>query len=182
MNRVFSISLSILTIVILLFGFQTTFVSCTKTSTTDTVTITKIDTLTKTDTLSTSDTAITIQLLTSTPWKLLYLRGVSDDTIVYYTRGGQYNENFDAQLITFNANMTGAFIDGNSGNHTFTWNWSNSSNTQLTWVATNNPPFPTETFVWDDLRYRNDSLLFNQYSTFEGNNSQVECILVPQSH
>ena len=182
MSRVFSVSLSILTIVIVLFGFQTTFVSCTKTSTTDTVTITKIDTLTKTDTLSTSDTAITIQLITSTPWKLLYLRGVTDDTIVYYTRGGQYNQNFDAQLLTFNANMTGAFIDGNSGNHTITWSWSNASNTQITFVASNPPPLPAQTVVWDNLRYRNDSLLFDQYWTFEGINSQSECIAVPQSH
>jgi len=180
MSRVFSLSLTILTIVIFLFGFQTTFVSCTKTSTSDTVTITRIDTLIKTDTLSTPDTAITIPLITSAPWKLLYIRGVTDDTIVYYTRGGQYNVNFDAQLVAFNANMTGTFIDASSGTHTITWNWSNSSNTQITWVASNPSPFPSQTVVWDNLRYRNDSLLFDQYWTFEGINSQSECVAIPQ--
>jgi hypothetical protein len=183
MTRIFSISCSLIIALIVLFGFQTTFTSCTKTTTHyDTVTVTKTDTTVKTDTVALSDTAVTVQLLTANPWELQYIRMVSGDSIIYYTRGGSYSENFAAENITFSSNLTGTFVDPTGASHPFTWSWSNATNTQITLIITTGIPLlPTETFVWDNLRYKNDSLLFDQYDSFGTVNQQAECVMIPLS-
>jgi hypothetical protein len=181
MNRIIALALPCFLAFFILFGASSGFTSCTKTNTkTDTVDITKTDTLTKTDTVNT-DTTVTLQILTANPWQLQSILGVTDDSVVYYTRGGQYNEDFDAQLYTFNANQTGTFLDGAGGSHTFTWTWSNSTNTQITMIISNPSPLPAMTNVFDNLRYKNSSLLFDQYWTYEGISSHSQCVMTPQT-
>ena len=181
MTRIFSMSVSLFIALIVLFGFQTTFTSCTKITTHyDTVTVTKTDTTVKTDTVALSDTAVTVQLLTASSWQVQYVRMVSSDSIIYYTRGGTFNENFNAELITFNSNLTGTFVDPTGTSHSFTWSWSNATNTQITLIITTGIPLlPTETFVWDNLRFKNDSLLFDQYDSLVTVNQQAECVMIP---
>jgi hypothetical protein len=181
MTRIFSMSVPLFIALIVLFGFQTTFTSCTKTTTHyDTVTVTKSDTTVKTDAVALSDTAVTVQLLTASPWQLQYIRMVSGDSVIYYTRGGTSNENFDTELITFSSNFTGTFVDPTGTSHSFTWAWSNSTNTQITLVITTGIPLlPTETIVWDNVRFKNDSLLFDQYDSLGTVNQQAECVMIP---
>jgi hypothetical protein len=181
MTRIFSISCSLSIALFVLFGFQTTFTSCTKTTTHyDTVTVTKTDTTVKTDSVSLTDTAVTVQLLTTNPWELQYTRMVSGDSIIYYTRGGAYNEDFDAEYITFSSNLTGTFVDPTGTSHSFTWSWTNATNTQITLIiSTGIPLLPAETVVWDNLRFKNDSLLYDQYDSFGTVNQQAECIMIP---
>ena len=183
MTRIFSVSGSLFIALMVLFGFQTTFTSCTKTTTHyDTLTVTKTDTTLKTDSVALTDTAVTVQLLTASPWELQYIRMVSGDSIIYYTRGGAYNENFDAELITFSSNLTGTFVDPTGTSHSFTWSWSNSANTQITLIISTGIPLqPTETVVWDNLRFKNDSLLFDQYDSIGTLNQQGECVMISLS-
>jgi len=183
MTRIFSISCSLFIALFVLFGFQTTFTSCTKTTTHyDTVTVTRTDTTVKTDSVALTDTTVTVQLLAASPWQLQYTRMVSGDSIIYYTRGGAYSENFAAELITFSSNLTGTFVDPTGTSHSFTWSWSNATNTQITLVITTGIPLlPTETVVWDNLTFKNNSLLFDQYDSIGTLNQQGECVMIPLS-
>jgi hypothetical protein len=182
MKTILSLGLSTFVFIFLLFAFPTPFVSCTKNVTkTDTVnkmdTLQKIDTVSRIDTVST-DTAVTVQLLASRQWQLQYIRGVTDNDSVIYTRGGTYNIDFDPQTITFNPNFTGSLTDIASASHSTTWSFSNSSNTGLTLVVSNKFPLPNQTYVWSNMSYRNDSLLIDQYSTYLTVNSESEIIWV----
>jgi hypothetical protein len=181
MKRILGFSLSLFVIFMIMCTFQTGFTSCTKTSVTDTITITKIDTtvMVKTDTIS-SDTALTLQILTANSWKIQYLRAVTDDTITFYTRGGTYNQDFDAEYVTFNANLTGVLVDAVGASHQMTWNWSDSSNTQITFIIQNPLPLVPQTTVWNNIRYKNDSLLLDQYWTYAYINSQAEVVWIPK--
>jgi hypothetical protein len=177
MSRIIALALPCFLAFFILFGASTGFTSCTKTNTktiTDTVDITKTDTVN-------ADTAVTTQILTSHTWMLQYYRSVTGDSIVYYTRGGAYNEDFDAETLAFSSNLTGTFVDGSDASHSFTWSWSNSSNTQLSFVVANPSPLPSQTIVWDNLAYRNDSLIVDQYWSYETTNSQAEAVFVPQN-
>jgi hypothetical protein len=181
MKHIFSLGLPAFILIFLLFGFQTTFISCTKTVTnTDTVTVTKTDTLVKTNTDTVSkDTAITVQLLASRPWQLQYIHSVTDNDTVVYTRGGAYNVDFDSQVITFNSNFTGSVVDIASAFHSTVWSFSpDSVNNELILVVNNQPSLPNQTYTWSNMTYRNDSLLVDQYSNYQGVNSQAEIIWV----
>jgi hypothetical protein len=135
-------------------------------------------TVTKTDTLTLSkDTTVTTQILSSRTWMLQYIHGVTANDTVYYTRGGAYNIDFDKQSVSFNAAGTGTVIDIAGDSHDMTWNFTNSANTALTLVA-DNTGIPNQTYYWDNLRYRNDSLLLDQFSSYQGTNSQAEIIWV----
>jgi hypothetical protein len=183
MKQLISLGLSTLALIFFLFGFQTTFVSCTKTKTvtnTDTVTVTKTDTLT--DVVS-KDTAITVQLLASRQWQLNYIHSVTDNDTIVYQRGGAYNVDFDAQVITFNSNFTGTVVDITSASHSTTWSLSpDSVNNELIFVVSNPSSLPNQTYTWSNMTYRNDSLLVDQYSNYEGVNSQAEIIWVGLAH
>lgn len=174
MKPILKLTATSFVLIFILFGVQAPFSSCTKTVTkTDTVTLTKTDTLVKT---VSKDTAITAQLLASRQWEVQYLRDVTNNDTTIYTRGGAYNVNFNSQLLTFNTNFTGSVVDINSVSHTTTWNFTNSANTALTLVVSNPSPLPYQTYNWNNMTYRNDSLLIDQYSSYQGNNSQTEII------
>jgi hypothetical protein len=175
MKRIFNLTLGFSTfgVAFFLIGLQTTFVSCTKTvEKSDTVTVTQTDTL-----IISKDTMVTAQILASRPWLLQYIHGVTANDTVYYTRGGAYNIDFDKQTATFNVAGMGNFIDIVGATHGMTWDFTNSSNTALTLVA-DNTGIPNQTYSWDNLRYRNDSLLLDQFSSYQGTNSQAEIIWV----
>jgi hypothetical protein len=181
MKQLISLGLSTLALIFFLFGFQTTFVSCTKTKTvtnTDTVTVTKTNTDTVTDVVS-KDTAITVQLLASRQWQVQYIHSVTDNDTVVYQRGGAYNVDFDPQVITFNSNFTGTVVDIVAASHSTTWSLSpDSVNNELVLVVSNQSPLPNQTYTWSNMTYRNDSLLVDQYSNYEGVKSQAEIIWV----
>lgn len=161
MKSFFAPGLSTLALIFLLFGLQTTVASCTKT-------------VTRT---ASKDTAITIQLLTSRQWKLQYIHGVSDNDTVFYTRGGAYNVDFDPQTITFNPDFTGTVIPISSVPQSLTWGFLNQSNSSLSFVVDHGSA-PDETYSWDNMSYRNDSLLIDQFSSYQGVNSQAEIVWI----
>lgn len=159
--------------------------SCTKDNTiykTDTLMVIKKDTLTvvQKDTVIIKDTAITLQLLTSKSWVMQEIRGVQGNNLLYYKRGGTSNtESFDADHIKFDANKTGTYVDGNGATHQISWDFSNSDNTKLTFIVSNPVPLTSQTVVYDNLRYKNGVLLFDQYWTYNNINSHAQAIRTP---
>jgi len=155
MTRIFSISCSLSIALFVLFGFQTTFTSCTKTTTHyDTVTVTKTDTTVKTDSVSLTDTAVTVQLLTTNPWELQYTRMVS--VIVSSTIP---EVALTMKILMPNTSLLVRilrdFVDPTGTSHSFTWSWTNATNTQITLIiSTGIPLLPAETVVWDNLRFK----------------------------
>jgi hypothetical protein len=162
----------------LLFMLQTGVSSCSKDQTiykTDTVVVTKRDTV------IIKDTAITLQLLTANSWKMQEIRGVQGNNLLYYKRGGTGNtESFDAEYITFNANKTGLYLDGAGYSHQLTWDFSNSENTKITFTMENPAPLASHTVVYDNLRYKNGALFFDQYWTFNNVHSHAQVIRTPR--
>jgi hypothetical protein len=162
---------------ILLFLFQSGVSSCSKDpdNDTDTVTIIKHDTLIK------QDTMLTAAILASHPWKVLEERGVAGGSIVYYYRGGSGNtQSFDNERVTFNANGTGTHTHNNGTVINMTWTFSNPQNTKLVWTVLNTPA--TYNITWDNIRYKNGNMYFDQYYT-DGNtgiNSHSNQIRIPQ--
>jgi len=155
---------------IILFTFQSSLTSCTKDKTIyDTVTVVKTDTVI-------TDTAITLQLLTANSWKMQEIRGVVGNTPLYYLRGGTTGntDNYDNEYLTFNANKTGVYVDPAGGNHQLTWDFSNSTNTKITFVIQNPSPAASQTVVYENLRYKNKALYFDQYWTYNGTNSHAQ--------
>jgi hypothetical protein len=139
------------------------------------------DTIVKTDTIIKKDTALTAQILTSHPWKILEERGVQGSAIIYYLRGGTNNtQSFDNEYITFNSNNTGVLTINSGGQYNFTWAFANSDNTKLTWTVVNTPS--TYTITWENIRYKNGNLNHDQYFT-DGNtgvNSHSQQIRMPK--
>jgi hypothetical protein len=164
--------------ILLLFIFQFSLSSCTKDNTiykTDTVTVIKKDTV------IIKDTAISLELLTANSWKMQEVRGVIGNTILYYQRGGTGNtENYDNEYITFNTNKTGILFDANNATHQITWDFANTALTKLTIVVQNPAPLASQTMVYENLRYKNKALLFDQYWTYNGTNSHVQVIRTPK--
>jgi len=161
------------TILLLLFitTLENGLSSCTKDKTIyDTVTVVHKDTVTviQTDTLIIKDTAITTELLSAHPWQMQEIRGVAGGSIVYYLRGGSGNtQNLDLEYITFNADKTGLYVDGNGFPRSITWDFTDSTNTKLIWTIYNTPA--TFSITWDNIRFKNNSHYLDEYHT-DGNN------------
>jgi hypothetical protein len=163
-----------LCILVFLLSFQTTFTSCKKETTVhDTVTVVK------TDTLIIKDTAISLGLITANSWKLIYLQGVVGNTIYLYERGGSNNIiNFDNEYLAFNQNKTGIYFDANGATHQLTWDFMNTQNTTLTFTVTNPSPTPSQVVIWDNVRYKNGALLYDEYWSLSGTNSHSQGIRI----
>lgn len=155
--------------------------SCEKDVTTyDTVTVTKTDTLTQNDTLVIMDTTVTLELLTANSWKMQELRGVIGNDITFYERGGTSNtENYDNEYIRFNADGTGILYDAAGTTHNITWAFADGTTTKLTFVVSNPPPIASQNVVYENLRYKNNTLLFDQYWSYNGINSHAQAVRVP---
>lgn len=163
---------------VLLSMVQTSVSSCTKDETIyDTVTVIK------TDTLVIQDTAITLQLLTSTSWKTQEIRGVIGNTLLFYSRSSNSNtEDYSNEYITFSADKTGVLYDAAGALHQLTWNFNNNTNTKLTYIVQNPAPLASQTVVYENLRYKNNALLFDQYWTYNNINSHAQVIRSPKNN
>jgi hypothetical protein len=173
MKKLISVS-SFLVFASLLF-LQTGVTSCTKEKiVVDTVTVTK------TDTLIIQDTTVSLELLTANSWKLQEIRGVNGNTMVFYERGGTLNtQNFDNEYIRFRADGTGTYFDASGATHQITWEFSNEARTKLTFVVSNPAPLESHIVVYENLRYKNQALLFDQYWTYDNINSHAQVIRIP---
>lgn len=165
----------------LLFIAQTTVSSCTKTVTViDSIIHTQTDTLISIirDTLQEKDTALTAAILTATPWKLQEVRALSGGTYIYYTRGGTANsQSFDNEYITFHADNSGTYQDNAGSTTTFTWQFTNTSNTQLVWIW--NLPQPV-TITWENIAYDDGALRYTEYYTQFGTNVLASEVRIPK--
>ena len=171
------ISLCSFSFVFILVLFQLGLSSCTK----DTITKTDTVIVTKKDTLIIKDTAITLQLLTANSWKIQQIRGVVGNTITSYLRGGSSNtDNYDNEYITFNTNKTGIYFDFNGGIHQITWDFSNTDNTKIIFVVSNPAPLAAQTVAYENLRYKNGALLFDQYWSYNNVNSHAQVVRIPK--
>jgi hypothetical protein len=75
------------------------------------------------------------QLLTANTWKMMKDSGTLGTTPYYYVRGGSSNTtNLDGDSIKFDLNNTGIYY-GNGSSKSFTWNFANSAQNELTWVV-----------------------------------------------
>ncbi len=159
---------------------QVGVISCTKTETIiDTVTTIKVDTVIRVDTLREQDTTLTAAILTANSWKPLEMRGLVNDTYVYYLRGGSTNtQSFDNEYMTFNANNTGVYHDNAGGNTSFTWNFTDASNTQLIWVWNN--PTGQITITWENINYDDGAIRYTEYYNQFGSNILVSATRIPK--
>lgn len=158
---------------------QTGFTSCTKTNTvTDTVTVIKRDTVTRVDTLQLKDTAVTLEILTANPWKLLEVRALVANGPVLYLRGGSANTlNFDNEFITFNPNHTGVYTDNFGTSTTLSWNFTDATNTTLQWTWNLSTPV---VITWEHLFYKNAALHYDEYYNQSGTNTLGAEIRIPK--
>lgn len=158
---------------IILLTMQTGVSSCTKE-------VVKVDTLTKIDTVVIQqDTTVTLAILTANKWRSQEIRGViGNDTIVYQRGGTNNTQDYDNEYIQFNADGTGILYDAAGTTHQTTWSFSDSSHTKLTFIVFNPAPIPSQTVTYDNLRYKNKALLFDQYWSYQGINSHAQLIRV----
>lgn len=174
MKKIFSFSAIIL--FCLFISLQPTLSSCTKDKTIyDTVTVIKRDTIVqiKVDTLKITDTTVTAQILTAHPWKLQEIRGVKNNSAYYYLRGGNSNtDNFDNEYIIFNANKTGSYFDNNGGQSSLTWDFIGQDNSKI--IYTVNFPSVVTTINWENLRFKNGAIKYDEYYSQNGFNSHSQ--------
>lgn len=169
---------------LILFLLQAGITSCTKDKTIyDTVTVVKKDTIRIIDTVVIQDTAISLQLLTATSWRVQEMRGVIGNSILYYVRGGVNNtENYDHEYITFRPDKSGVLFDAAGAMHQITWNFTNSKNTEITMVVQNPFPMASQTVVYENIRYKDRALHFDQYWTYNNINSHAHLVRTPKAN
>jgi len=164
------LSLSAIGVLWILLAAQGGLTSCTKDHTIyDTFTVVKNDTVTviQKDTVTIKDTMLTAEILCANQWKYQVYRGVfGGDSLVYYRGGTSNNFNFDDDYMEFynDGSHTGFSSDANGGSHVITnWQFTNSEHTQMTfnWFITNSSVYHFVT--WDNIRYKNKSIMFDEY-------------------
>jgi len=163
-----------------LFSFQVGVTSCTKTETIiDTVTQIRVDTVIRVDTFQERDTPLTAAILTANSWKPLEMRGLVNNTYVYYVRNGSNNtQSFDNEYMTFNVNNTGIYHDNAGGETSFTWTFTDASNKTLVWVWNN--PVEQITVTWENIGYDDGAIRYTEYSNQFGANTLVSEVRIPR--
>jgi hypothetical protein len=167
--------------IVLLFYItpQTTLVSCTKTNT---VVKTVVDTVTviQKDTITIKDTTLTTPILTANSWKIQEIRGILGTTAVYYLRGGSGNTmNLDNEFITFSSNNTGVYTDNFGTPTTFTWNFTDATNTKLIW----NWNWNSTTLIpvtWEHIYYKDGAIHYTENYILSGQNEVGAGIRIPK--
>lgn len=161
---------SAILLMIILSIVQGGLTSCTKDHTIyDTVTVIQKDTVTviEKDTVTIKDTMLTAEILCANQWKYQVYRGVfGGDSLVYYRGGTSNNFNYDADYMEFynDGSQTGFSMDALGSPHLIKgWQFTNSEHTQMTfqWYVTNSPIYHFVT--WDNIRYKNKSLMYDEY-------------------
>lgn len=169
-----------LTLLLLLhFGLN----SCSKGHTIDhTVYDTVKVTITAHDTTVIKDTAVSFQLLTANSWKIKEIRGVLANNAYYYLRGGTNTGiNYDNESITFNANKTGSYVDPNGYSSVMTsWDFVGNDSTKIVFVIAF--PTVTTTLHWENMRYKNGALYYDEYYTQNGNNCHEHGVRIPRGY
>ena len=164
--------------VIFFMALQPTFTSCSKTNTkiiNDTVTVVERDTIVQ------KDTALTIQILTANSWKILEIRALTDSMPLLYRRGGTANtDDFDNEYITFKADNTGIYTDNNAFQTTFTWNFTDATNTSLTWTWNLPAPEAPVVVTWENIYYKNAAIHYDEYYFRDGKNVLSAGIRIPK--
>ena len=164
------LSTSLVFLMIILLTVQGGLTSCTKDHTIiDTVTVIKKDTVTviQKDTVIIKDTMLTAEILSANQWKYQVFRGVyGGDSIVYYRGSASNTANYDNDYIEFynDGSHNGFTQDAEGYSHQITdWQFTNSEHTQMTfrYYVTNSPIYHFVT--WDNIRYKNKSLMFDEY-------------------
>jgi hypothetical protein len=178
-------STSILGFVIVLLTIHGGLSSCTKEKTIyDTITVTRTDTVTVKDTVVISDTTVSTELLTAHSWKIQYFRGVYGGDSVVYLRGGINNtQNYDADYVTFNADGTGFNNDAVGGAHQITeWQFTNAEHTQITFKYHLTPSSVYHFITWDNLRFKNNTLMYDEYyyDNFTDVNVHDQTVRIPR--
>jgi hypothetical protein len=175
MKKAFSISIASF----LIFTFcQSILTSCTKTNT---VVKTVIDTFTvvQKDTLVIKDTAMTVAILTANSWKPQQITALVGNTNVDYIRGGVGNTiPLDNEYITFNSNGSGIYTDNSGITSTFSWNFTNATNTALVWNW--NLTLPATKVTWQNVVYKNASISYTETYTVSGINTLGAGIRIPR--
>jgi hypothetical protein len=156
------LSTSLILLIIILLTVQGGLTSCTKDHTIiDTVTVIKKDTITIKDTL------LTAEILSANKWKYQVYRGVAGgDSVVYYRGGTSNTDNRDNDYIEFynDGSGTGFSMDPAGYSHLIKeWQFTNAEHTQMTfkYYVTNSPIYHFITY--DNIRYKNKSLMFDEY-------------------
>ncbi|MCW3119126.1 MAG: hypothetical protein JWM28_3208 [Chitinophagaceae bacterium] len=149
--------------------------SCTKDKTIyDTVTVIQRDTI------IIKDTALTAEILTAHPWKMQEMYAVTGGLIRYYLKGASGNtESFDNEYIVFNMDKSGTYVENGGRHDAITWDFANAEKTKIYWTLHNTPA--TFVITWDNIRYKNSSLFYDEYYTDgnTGENSHAQEIRVP---
>ena len=163
MKKIFS--LSFITLTGLLFILQASVVSCKKE---------KVVYVSK-------DTAVTAQILTANSWKSQEHRGVEGGAKVLYVRGATSGNtvNYDTEYMAFNSNGTGTHDNPGIGVLPLTWTFGNADNTKLI-ITITNPSGSSVVVTWDNLRYKNGSLYYDQYWTQGTIHSHTQDIRIPK--
>lgn len=149
---------------------STGITSCTKTTT-------KFDTVivTKTDTLQEKDTTLTAAILIANSWKVQYDRASVGGAISFYQRGGSSNTiALDNEYITFNSNNTGIYTNNSGTQTTFTWNFTNATNTTLVWTMN------SVAITWENISYKDNALHFTEYYSNGGVSTLSTEVRIPQ--
>jgi len=152
-------------LIIILLTIQGGLSSCTKDKTIyDTVIVNRTDTVTVKDTVIITDTTVTTEILTAHPWRIQYYRGVYGGDTVVYLRGGSNNtQSYDDDYVTFYADGTGFNNDAVGGSHQITeWKFTNAEHTQITFKYFAGPVI-YHFITWDNLRFKNNSLMYDEY-------------------
>ena len=160
----FFLSASAIILLITLSAVQGGLTSCTKDHTIyDTVTVIKKDTVT----VIIKDTALTAAILCANQWKIQVLRGVwGGDSVVYYRGGTSNTANYDNDYIVFYNDGTGTGFSQDADGYTHLikeWQFANNEHTQLTfkYYITNSSIY--HFITWDNIRYKNKSIMFDEY-------------------
>lgn len=174
-------------LIVCLFITQVTLTSCKKDRVLyDTVTVIKKDTLTVTDTVVIKDTTLTAEILTANQWEYQVFRGVfGGDSIVYYRGGTNNTANYDGDYIEFYTDGTGFSQDANGYSHLIkNWQFINPEHTKMTfeYYVTNSPIFHFVT--WDNIRYKNTSLMFDEYyyDNYALKSLHDQTVRIPKGH
>jgi len=167
--RIF-LTTSAIILLISLLTMQGGLTSCTKDHTIyDTVTVIKNDTVTviQKDTVTIKDTMLTAEILSANQWKYQVYVGVFGGDSIFYYRGGTSNTfNYDNDYIEFynDGSQTGFSQDANGYSHLIKeWQFTNPEHTQMTfkWYITSSSIYHSVT--WDNIRYKNKSIMFDEY-------------------
>ena len=168
MRTLVTISASLL---LYLSAFQSSYSSCSKKTSSDAIS----------NTNNKECNPVSLEIITANEWIIQENRGVVGGSMLYYLRGNSTNtESFNKEYIAFNADKTGTNVYNDGNQTTFTWEFANDEQTKIIWTVRNTPA--TFSITWDNIRYKNNSLYFDEYYT-DGNtgmHSHTQQIRIPK--